>query len=297
VRGAIAGLCAAVVLLGAVEVCADVVADEAKQLASASSYKRRLAAVLSLAKSHDERAVRALVAGLQRDKEAQIRRLVALALSKAVDASTPVAARDEALAALDQAASDRDSKVRELAAKAREHVALLRPPPAAGTPVPGTSASVPSAGSLPTVYVHLGDGVDLSSKAPRGAVAKLVKTVKDTVVRKAPGVSTEWPGSPPTEQQLRAAGARGFVVAPTISELTIRKKGSVAVRVAPWSGTDGSEKWTAQKAASASGSGKVISSGDNASVAGAMRDCVLAVGEEVTAKQVVPFLRKIIGDS
>jgi hypothetical protein len=64
--------------------------------------------------------------------------------------------------------------------------------------------------------------------------------------------------------------------------------------VAPWSGTDGSETWTAQRAASASGSGKAITTSDPAGIAGGMRDCVLAVAEEVTANEVVPFLRKLI---
>ncbi len=269
---------------------ADVIDDEAKQLATAPGYKRRLAAVLALAKSHDGRAVRALADGLRTDKEVQIRRVAALALGKSVDATTPAAARDAAIAALTTAAKDKDQKTRDIAGRSLEKLrALARPAPV---------------GNAPAIYVHLGDGVDLSSKAPRDALPRLVRSVKATVAKRAPGVATEWPGAPPTAKQLAAAGSRAFVVAPTISALAVRKKGNqaevactVSVRVAPWSGTDGAEKWAAQQAASASGSGKAITSSDATSIAGGMRDCVLAVAEEVTATRVVPFLRKLIGDS
>jgi len=269
---------------------ADLVDDEVQQLASAPGYKRRLAAVLALSKSHDGRAVRALADGLRRDKEVQIRRVAALALGKAVDATTPTAARDVALAALDDALRDRDKKVRELAERSRTTVAALVRP----------ASSV----AAPSIYVHLGDGVDLSRQAPRDAVGKLVRTVRATVTRRTTGVATEWPGKPPTAADLSAAGARAFVVAPTIAALVIEQRGNraeiactVTVRVAPWGGVDGSEKWAAQRAASASGTGKAIVSGDATAIAGGIRDCVLAVAEEVTEKQVVPFLRKLIGTS
>ncbi|MBK9036284.1 MAG: hypothetical protein IPL61_34405 [Myxococcales bacterium] len=291
VRAALVVVIATLALAGfASAVRADAIDDEARQLASAPGYKRRLAAVLALSKSHDARAVRALVDGLRRDQEVQIRRVAALALGKSVDASTPGAARDLALAALTEAGKESDRKVRELAARSREIIAAL----ARSAPV----------GDAPAVYVHLGVGVDLSSKAPRDAVERLVKTVRVTVARRAPGVATEWPGRPPTEQQLTAAGSRGFLVAPTISALAVQKRGNqaeitctVSVRVAPWAGVDGAEKWAAQRAASASGSAKAITSTDPASIASGMRDCVMAVAEEVTAKQVVPFLRKLIGSS
>ena len=291
-RAATFVLCAALAGLGAASARADVIDDEARQLATASAYKRRLAAVLILAKHDDGRAVRALAEALRRDREVQIRRVAALGLGKAVTAATPVPARELALAALGAASADKDRKVRELAARALTTLEPLRRP-----------AARPDRGDRPTVYVHLGPGVDLSSQAPRDAVPKLVRAVKGVVAARTPGVATDWPGAPPTERDLTAAGARGFLVAPTISALTVSKRGrqaevacTVSVRVAPWSGTDGSETWTAQRAASASGSGKAITTSDPAGIAGGMRDCVLAVAEEVTANEVVPFLRKLIGN-
>lgn len=267
---------------------ADLIDDEVRQLGSAPGYKRRLAAVLVLAKSHEDRAVRALGDALTRDREPQIRRVAALGLARAIDETTPVAAREDAFKALDRAAAeDRDRKVREVAARTLERLATLR------HPVVTVDA--------PDIYVHMTGGADLSKQAPKDAVGKLVKTVRATVSRKTPGISTEWPGTLPTKQELASAGSRAFLVAPMIQKLVVARQGnqseiecSVSVRVAPWGGTDASEKWQAQKAASASGTGKAITGTTPAAVATGMRDCVLAVAEEVTATQVVPFLQKLI---
>ena len=56
----------------------------------------------------------------------------------------------------------------------------------------------------------------------------------------------------------------------------------------------GAERWVAHRAASASGSGRATTSGTPRAIAAGIRDCVNAVAEEVTAGQVVPFLRKVI---
>lgn len=280
-------LCAALLASSVAVARGDLIGDEARQLGSAPAYKRRLAAALILAKHDDARAIRALADAVRRDREAPLRRVAILSLGKLVTEATPAAVRDYALAALAAADKDRDRKVRDLAARTRATLeAQRRPAPVAGRPA---------------VYIHLGPGVDLSSQAPRDAVPKLVHAVKRVVAARTPGAATEWPGAAPTERELMAAGSRGFLVAPTISALSVSKRGrqaeiacTVSVRVAPWAGTDGSEKWTAQRAASASGSGKAITTSDPNGIAGGMRDCVMAVAEEVTAAQVVPFLRKLM---
>lgn len=277
-------------MLGVPAAAADAIDIEARQLRSSASYKRRLAAALALSKSHDGRAVAALATALRTDGEPQIRRVAALALPKALDATTPPRVRDVAIEALEKAAAgDKDAKVRDLAARALTKVAALRPKLAPGAPA---------------VYVHVGQGSDLSRKAPRDTMPRLTKVVRGVVQRKATDMATEWPGSPPTEKQLNAAGSRAFIVAATISAVDIKRSGTkaeiactVSVRVAPWNGTDGSEKWVAQKAASASGSGKAMTGSANVAIEGGIRDCVLAVGEELTQKQVVPFLKRIAGDS
>jgi len=271
---------------------ADGVDNEVHQLSSATSYKRRLAAALSLSKVHDGRAVAALASALRTDGEPQIRRVAALALPKALDETTPPRIRDVAIAALEKAAAnDKDAKVRDLSARALTKVAALRP------------KAEPSGGN-PAVFVHVGNAADLSSKAPKDTMPKLTKVVRGVVSRRASDMSTEWPGTLPTEKQLAASGSRAFIVAATISAVDITRNGgkaeiacTVSVRVAPWNGTDGAEKWVAHKAASASGSGKAMTGSAAFAIESGIRDCVLAVGEEITSKQVVPFLKRIAGDT
>jgi hypothetical protein len=276
----------------AVPAHADRIDVEASQLRSSTSYKRRLAAALALSKSHDGRAVAALASALRTDREPQIRRVVALALPKAIDATTPPRVRDVAIEAIERAAEhDTDAKVRDLSARALTKLAALRRKPD------------PPAGDMPAVFVHIGASADLSSKAPRDTMPKLTKVVRGVVSRRAGDMSTSWPGSLPTQKQLAASGARAFIVAATISAVAVTRNGgraeiacTVSVRVAPWSGTDGAEKWVAHKAASASGSGKAMTGSAAGAIEGGIRDCVLAVGEEITNKQVVPFLQRIAAD-
>ncbi len=68
---------------------------------------------------------------------------------------------------------------------------------------------------------------------------------------------------------------------------------TVAVRIAPWMGKDGGERWEANRAASASGSAKVITGGRDRDVQRGIRDCVEAVVEDVTSRQVLPFLKQV----
>ena len=65
------------------------------------------------------------------------------------------------------------------------------------------------------------------------------------------------------------------------------------IRVAPWSGIDGGERWEANKAASASGSAKAMTGNSDREIAGGMRDCLEAVAEDVTARHILPFLKHL----
>ena len=67
----------------------------------------------------------------------------------------------------------------------------------------------------------------------------------------------------------------------------------MAVRVAPWMGKDGGERWEANRAASASGSAKAMTGNRDRDVQSGLRDCVEAVAEDVTARQVLPFLKQL----
>lgn len=299
---------------------ADIVDDESQELLNARAYKRRLAAALTLSKVHDGRAVRALVAAMERDDDPKLRQVAALALAKAVTEETPAADRAAAFAALQRVTMlDTDARVRELAARTIIKLDALRVaarPPSAGsagnsttpakvTPaVATTQATTTSSAAPPAVFVYVASATDGTSKAPADATGRLTTLVRGVVVRRAPELPTQWPGTLPTAKDLDARGTKAWSVSANIASVEIVQRGSMAditckvqVRVTPWNGTDGAERWVAHKAASASGQGRASTSTSARAIAGGIRDCVMAVAEEVTGNQVVPFLRKMIAST
>ena len=265
---------------------ADELDPQIEQLGHADSYKVRLAAAINLSKSHDARAVAALATALIRDDEPTIRRVCAIALGKIVDEETPKDTRELALAALKHAKTERDPKVREAAKNAYDRIADL---------------AQPGTGGGPTVFVNVGGATDLTHKGPRDLEKRLSGTVRDVV--KHSDYAVDWPGGGglPTHGDLAKSGTRAFYVGATVAILDISHKGNhaevactVSIRVAPWDGTDGSEKWEASKAATASGSGKATTGGSDGAINDGIRDCVLAVAEEVAARKVVPFIKQLL---
>lgn len=265
---------------------ADRIDTQVSQLAGAGEYKVRLSAALALSKTKDARAASALSRALIGDSQKTIRRVAAVALGRIVDDSMPKATILLCLAALDTAAAnDEDKAVQQSASKSLEMLAPMR-------------ANMTNA---PTIFVNVAPPADLTKKTPKGTPASLHSAVRQAVRQAAPTYSTTWPqGDLPTKAQLSKAGTRAFFVATTVSLIDVKKNGgraevkcAVSVRVNPWEGSDGNERWKENQAASASGSGKVIGSGTTSGIANAMRDCVVAVAEEVTTKQVVPFIRRL----
>lgn len=265
---------------------ADAIAHSVKQLGS-GGYKLRLAAALALAKSKDPRAVIALADALHADHDPTIRRVSALALEKMVDQRTADDAKELALDALERAAkSDRDDKVKATAAAALRSLAGLR-----RGKTPGPS------GSRPEVFVAI-EATDQSRKAPADTPARLSKVVKAGVAKT--GYATSWPGGLPTQAELSSSRARGFIVASTVKKVEVEKTArraniacTVSIRIAPWSGRDGGEKWEANRAASAQGSARAQTGTTPREVESGVRDCIEAVAEDVTSRQVVPFLKRL----
>lgn len=261
---------------------ADEIDDQVALLAGDGGYKIRLGAALSLSKSRDTRAVVALAVALERDGESTIRRVAALALGQ-LGSDVAKKARDRAQAALEKAArADKDARVRDTAAEALSKVTGGGDAPA----------------DAPAVFVNVGGATDLTKKAPADAARRLEGAVRSTVKRT--GYAVEWPGGLPTMNELAAKNTQAFFVAATVAVLDVAKTPAraevactVSIRVAPWQGKDGKEKWEASRAASAKGSGKAITGGSDAAVAGGIRDCILTVGEELTARQVVPFIKRL----
>lgn len=277
---------AACLLLCTRTASADTVDTNVHQLGSGASYKVRLAAALGLAKSKDARAVIALADALAHDDDPTIRRVSALALEKMVDGRTPDDARELALTALgDAATKDRDAKVRTTATATLRTLAAFR--------------RRTGGGKKPTVFVNVDVTTDQSKKLPTGGGARVTTIVKKSV--ESTGYATTWPGGLPTGAELAASRSKGFIVASTVKRIDVTRSGgqtliacTVAIRIAPWSGRDGGERWEANKAASASGSAKATTGSRERDIQSGMRDCIEAVAEDVTARQVVPFLKRLV---
>jgi hypothetical protein len=277
----------AVLVLCAGIASADTIDRSVKELGG-GNYKMRLAAALALSKSKDARSVIALADALMRDTDPTIRRVSALALEKIVDERTEDDAKELALEAVERAAKhDRDEKVKATAAAALRSLSGLR----------ATRTSRSSGGARPEVFVNI-EAIDQSKKAPADAPARLAKVVKAGVEKT--GYATSWPGGLPTEAELNSNRARGFIVASTVKKVEVSRTArnatiacTVSIRIAPWSGRDGGEKWEANRAASAQGSAKAQTGTSQREIDAGVRDCLEAVAEDVTGRQVVPFLKRL----
>jgi len=269
---------------------ADAIDTNVRQLGTAS-YKARLAAALALSKSHDPRAVVAVADALTSDDDATIRRVAALALGKMIDARTAEHAREHGLDALGTAATDDvDHEVRATATRIEHELAGLRRKK--------RSTGADDAADKPSVFVRIDGATDQSKLAPSDAADRLDKLVKASVEKI--GYATSWPGGLPTQTELASSHSRAFIVASTVKKIEISKVSrqtqiscKVEIRIAPWSGTDGGEKWEANKAAAASGSAKAVTGNSEREIASGVRDCLEAVAEDVIARHVMPFLKRL----
>jgi hypothetical protein len=279
---------------------ADRIDDRIAELSGSDNYKLRIASALALGKSSDSRALRALAAALlDQSSERSLRRVAVVGLAKQLpNAAAPL--RAELLRALERAASnDGDSKIRAQAAKAARELKKATTVEAVQPRVPETPGTLRS--DAPKVFINVDGAIDLSAKMTSANLTRLTAQVKRSVNKM--GYATAWPGSLPTSGDLRVNQARAYVVAATVKKLEIKQKSermtevacTVAIRVAPWMGTDGNELWEADRAASASGSAKAQTGGTEREVAGGVRDCVEAVAEEISTRQVIPFLQRLVG--
>jgi HEAT repeat protein len=269
----------------------DRVAANVRQLEDGNGQKVRLSAALWLARTRDPRAIKAMVRAVQVEPVRAVRRVAAVSLGKMVDEGTPGDLRDQAVKALHMVAErDRDSKVRR---NARESLARIeRLPAPAGTRRPGGAR----------VFVHVGKPKDLTKTGPdvlpRYLHDRLVKSLR----KHAPEYRLRWPGGGlPTQADLQQHEAQGYFVGASVVKLRVQRLGngaevqcSVAMHVNAWKGSDTLEKWSEQEAASATGNGKVMSAYTPKDIDKAKCECVLAVAEQVTERQVVPFLRRLV---
>jgi hypothetical protein len=248
-----------------------------RQLRNSDNFKVRLSAALSLAKSRSPRAVAALATTLARDSSSTLRRVAVDSLSKILKRPLPRTAMRIGLTALERASSrDRNASVRRAASQA--HAALTRRQRQSGG----------------GAFVALGKPSDPKRVGPRGLRAEMLTMVSRTVKR----------GAPSYDVYLRAKSprrSRGWFIGASIAEISISRSGRsaevrcrVAVRVSPY--LNGQERFIAGESASAKGAGRVVGGSSRSALDRSARDCVLAVVEQVTERQVVPFIKRAAGE-
>jgi HEAT repeat protein len=259
---------------------ADAVEDNIDELEGDGSYKVRVAAAVALAKTPDDRAVLALSRALRGDRDAAVRRAAALALKKVVTASTRKKVAADALAALRGAAKDKDKKVRKAAEKTLDALEAIL------------------ATKAPKVFVNIDPPVDRTKKAGADAVSALARAVRAEVTRGSKEYAVEWPGDLPTGDELDQYGTQAFIVAASVSKLTMTTRNgrveiacTIEIRVGPWTGSDGKEKWSAGQTGKATGSGKATTGTSTRAQSTGVVDCVSAVAEQLTSDKVVPFIK------
>ena len=282
-----------VLVVLAPSVAADKIDDSSSQLRGSRDYKIRLSAALFLAKQQgDRRAVKALARALMVDSESTVRRVAALSLGTLLTPGLPADARKVGLKALEQSSeTDGDRRVRGSAGSA-----LLRARSQLGEVASGGGGGG-GGGGHGRLFVHVGKPNDLTRKLPSGSVEMVQAAVRGALRRNAPDYQMS-SGSPPTRSELASRRLRGFYVGAAVAKVAIESNGNstevrctVSLRVSPWSGRDGNERLVANESATASGSGRIQTSASDSTRAAA--DCAVAVSEELTARQVVPFLRRV----
>ena len=266
---------------------ADGVSSRATQLRSSSEYKVRLSAALWLGKKHDSRAISALTYAVRNDSESTVRSVAALSLSKLIDETVPKDTRDKAIDALAHVAkNDSDKKVRQKAGDAWSKTKALRSP----------------TGGLPPVFVAVGTPTGVKSLVTDASVAEMQKAMRRALREAAPsfGQATKKDGLP-TQKELTKASSAGFYVNASVQEVNTEKKRGytevrckVGMRVNVWNGKDGEERLRENETAAATGSGRVKGGSSKTAVANAQRDCVNAVVEQLTSRQVVPFIKRAV---
>jgi len=178
--------------------------------------------------------------------------------------------------------------------------ASVAPPPSAPSAAPHmtdvTDPGASEAAPPPGLFVHVDVPADPKRRLGAEDQERLRAIVREAIAEAS--YATEWPGGLPSASDLAANGARAFIVAATIDHIAIKRAGaraaidcSVLVRIAPWYGIDGGEQWETATAAMARGRARATTSPRHERVG--IRDCVLEVGQEVTTKQILPFLARL----
>ena len=268
---------------------ANTVGRQATQLTDSRSYKTRLSAALSLSKTRDPRAIEAMIHALTNDSGTTIRRVAALSLSKMLDGAVSATLRVRALDALEQASKkDRSRRVRKSSTRALKLLARL-------------PRNAPS-GDL---FLNIQRTKDATRRVPSYARRDVSRVLRRSLRRHVPRFRQRWAhGRLPTRAELQRTGTRAYFVAAKVSSVRVTRRGGAAlvrcslnVQVNPWSGRGSKEMWSARHTASAKGSGRVRTAANSSAISRGQRDCLVSVAEEITARQVVPFLQRLVASN
>lgn len=95
-----------------------------------------------------------------------------------------------------------------------------------------------------------------------------------------------------------------FLVTPTVHSLTVSAEGSrttiscrITLRISPWSQDEQLERWEPHSTASAMGEARATTSNTRAQVELGMRDCLESAVKAAAAREVIPFLKGVTGES
>lgn len=188
-------------------------------------------------------------------------------------------------------------------APARQAIRVPVPTTQASSVVSPVTTTQHAATALPMdqVFVVIERVGDPSRQLPATTRERATQSVQRVIART--GYATTWPERLPTARELTAQRVRGFIIASTIEKIDVAHEGvrtkiacSVSLRVAPWNGTDGGERWEPNTTAIARGSALATTSSHPNQVELATRDCLDSAIQAGASEQLVPFLRRI-GDS
>jgi hypothetical protein len=146
----------------------------------------------------------------------------------------------------------------------------------------------------PALFVHVDPISDPSRKLPDHARTDATAAVQRALA--SGEFETTWPGELPRSSELEMRGSRAFIVAATVHEVSIDRTSircRVGVRVAPWHGVDGGERWEGANTATAMGSARVTTRARAGAADQGVRDCVSEVVASVVTNRIVPFLRGV----
>lgn len=150
----------------------------------------------------------------------------------------------------------------------------------------------------PGLLVHVDEATDPTQQLRASDGADLTEIVKHAIA--SGDYATAWPGGLPRQAELSAHGARAFIVAANVQQVTVDRSGprasivcTIGIRIAPWYGVDGGEHWEVSNAATATGTARTKTGLRDELVRLGVRDCVLEVGAAVMKQQILPFLHRL----